>query len=753
MKLNPSIRRPPLRLAGILLAALGVTTTALAAAPPALQGQIVARPLTPGEKTAYGLPSSLEVSGGISTVGVGTAVYLEAEINSAVPASDILSVTWALTNSPFGSVAALGSSPLGTNVPVYEPADRSVLQVASRTMLRPDLKGQYTVLATIATGSSGSTNLSFTITAGTYMGINTCFLCHSGGEIAPDKSSWQGTAHAHIFSEGIDGVAGHYGQNCLSCHTVGYDANTNAVNGGFDDIAKQVGWIFPSVFTNGNWANIQSKYPALANVANIQCENCHGPGSEHAVTALQDHELSKKFISATTKSGDCNQCHDAPTHHIKGTEWYSSAHAVTTRDPSGPGREGCVICHTSQGFIDRISGAATTNTVYGAIGCQTCHEPHGQTTPTNNMHLVRTLASASLMDGTTVTNAGMGTLCMDCHHARQNATNYVETATASSRFGPHHGPQADMLMGANGVTYGKNIPSSAHRDVVADTCVTCHMQTVDLTNSAFLHAGGHTFKLAWEGSGTNGPVELTAACNQCHGQIASFDFKRQDYDGDGIVEGVQTEVKHLLDKLGTMLPPAGTAKATINITTNWTRSQLRAGYNYLFVQEDGSFGVHNLAYAVGLLKTSIADLSGDANNDGLPDWWQTQYFGSISSPNGAPNATPANDGVPNWLKFSLGLDPTIAATAVPGGVVLANGKNLVNPPVDPSQTNGIAIYTAAEVAFNTEAGKSYQLQAISSLSEGWQNVGSPIPGTGAPVSYVTPTRNNVQQFFRVVHNP
>ncbi|HLH53321.1 MAG TPA: hypothetical protein VKY92_06865, partial [Verrucomicrobiae bacterium] len=90
---------------------------------------------------------------------------------------------------------------------------------------------------------------------------------------------------------------------------------------------------------------------------------------------------------------------------------------------------------------------------------------------------------------------------------------------------------------------------------------------------------------------------------------------------------------------------------------------------------------------------------------------------------------------------------------MPGGVVLANGKNLVNPVVSPGSTNTIAIYTAAEVAFNTEVGKTYQIQAISSLSETWSNVGSPIAGTGNPMSYVTPTRGNAQQFFRVIQSP
>ena len=59
----------------------------------------------------------------------------------------------------------------------------------------------------------------------------------------------------------------------------------------------------------------------------------------------------------------------------------------------------------------------------------------------------------------------------------------------------------------------------------------------------------------------------------------------------------------------------------------------------------------------------------------------------------------------------------------------------------------------AEVTFDTEVGKTYQIESVGSLSAGWQNVGDPIPGTGNAVSYVTPTRSNAQQFYRVSHTP
>ena len=122
-----------------------------------------------------------------------------------------------LTNKPAFSTAVLTNSPLGTNVPTYKMADRLTLQVAGRTMFRPDLVGQYTVRATIVTASSGTTNLRRTITAGTYLGINTCALCHSGGLLARIYfTPWSQTAHATAFTKAINGEStDHFTKNCI----------------------------------------------------------------------------------------------------------------------------------------------------------------------------------------------------------------------------------------------------------------------------------------------------------------------------------------------------------------------------------------------------------------------------------------------------------------------------------------------------------------------------------------------------------
>ena len=586
----------------LLLFAVCAPTLSAQSSPAA---QLVTRPMSRDDIAAYGLPATTELTGGLTTVGLGQPANLEAQVDINIPPSQIAGVTWTLTGKPAGSNATLTDSPLGSNVPVFEPTDRAIYQVADRKLLRPDVAGIYNVSATITTVGAGVATVSIMITGSTYMGVGSCSLCHSNGPADTAWSmvnDWKQTLHSEIFKDNINGANGAtYSSSCWGCHTVGDDTGATTSNGGFNSVMAQLGWTPPTVMQAGNWDAVPK---ALQNVANIQCENCHGPGSTHIASGGDPRLISKVYTSGT-----CIQCHGAATHHVKGMEWNNSMHAVTTRDPSGAGRAVCVGCHTNNGFINRINGVGPADLSFDAIGCQTCHEPHGETIPGTNAHLVRTLGAVTLADGTQVTTAGFGTLCMNCHQARQNAVKYAATTAGSTYFGPHEGPQADMLVGTNGYTYGKTIPSSAHGDVVADTCVGCHMQSPASTDPALGQVGGHTFKLSFAGTAKAPAEQLVGACQGCHGSdITNFNFPLMDYDGDGVIEGAQTEVQNLLNQLALLLPPVGQAKSALTIDSTWTQPQLEAAYNYLFVQKDGSLGVHNMAYTVGLLKASIADL-------------------------------------------------------------------------------------------------------------------------------------------------
>jgi hypothetical protein len=599
-----------MRIAAVLFVATGATSAMNAQIP--LQAALALRPVTPGDIANYSLPSTTDVSAGLTNVGIGQPAYLEADINIAVPASDIAGVTWTLNLKPAGSNASIGTSPLTSSVPVFEPSDRLNLQVAGRALLRPDVVGAYQVTVVVNTKSNGSATIAQTIFGATYVGIAACSKCHDGTWATLNKeAAWSTTLHSHVFSDGITGVFiqtinyPSYPNTCYGCHTVGYDPSATVNNGGFFSLSNLLSWTTPTSLVPANWGTGTTAMPAaLQNVANVQCENCHGAGSLHANDGGTPFEIT---VPSTT--GTCSQCHDEPSHHIKTAEWSNSMHAVTTSDPAATAT--CVGCHTTNGFIARSNGATTLPTGYGAINCQTCHEPHGQTTPTTATHQIRTMGPVTLADGTIVADAGEGALCIQCHQARVNAKTYVDSTAGSAHFGPHEGPQADMLEGVNGYTYGQTIPTSAHQFVVPNTCVGCHMQTVATTDPGFLNVGGHTFKPSYTPPGANATKEdLVAACQTCHGpDVTSFDFPLFDYDGTGNIQGVQTEVQYLLDQLSTMLPPAGKPKTALTIDATWTKPQLEAGYNWLFVTNDGSKGIHNMAYTVGLLKTSIANLS------------------------------------------------------------------------------------------------------------------------------------------------
>ena len=243
---------------------------------------------------------------------------------NALTSNSVVGIAWSLTK-PAGSSAALAAGLLGTNVPLYKTSDKwnpyiggasagndnptvTNNALVGRTYFRPDVTGQYIVTAIITNQwktSISTVTLSITNYGATYLGLQTCASCHSGyfPNIVNTYTTYTNTPHATFFTRAIDGlVSSHYSSSCIACHVVGYDTNSFAANGGFDDMASLYHWTFPTVLTNNpsNWAAMPSD---LQNLANIQCENCHGPGSEH-VKFTGGIPANTNAISKTYAAGD-----------------------------------------------------------------------------------------------------------------------------------------------------------------------------------------------------------------------------------------------------------------------------------------------------------------------------------------------------------------------------------------------------------------------------------------------------------------
>src|SRR6476646_1289051 len=287
--------------------------------------------------------------------------------------------------------------------------------------------------------------------------------------------------------------------------------------------------------------------------------------------------------------------------------------------------EGCQGCHTHEGFVERVrKGKVDPKAVVAnpsEIGCFTCHAPHEK-----GDFSLRTAAKVTLTNGVVV-DKGSSNLCASCHRVLYVTKDEVKPRSIpTDSWGAHHGPQADMLAGTNAYEFpGKKYTSAVHTALPNANCVTCHMTLPAGRYSLAPSIGGHSFRIAGEVHEEH--RVNTAGCTNsgCHAEMKQvtnthyFDKRAAaDYDGDGKTETVQEEVIGLLDRLinskGTGLlqtmkdAPYDAKGKFANSKTQYPVETVAALYNYKFVLEDGSKGVHNTTYAVQLLMDSIKAL-------------------------------------------------------------------------------------------------------------------------------------------------
>lgn len=299
---------------------------------------------------------------------------------------------------------------------------------------------------------------------------------------------------------------------------------------------------------------------------------------------------------------NCFECHtDEETFLVSASQqWGYSRHGsglVIDRNYSS-----CSGCHTGDGFVAvAMGGEAGNYSNPGSIHCFTCHAPHS----TGNLGL-RVTAPQELQNGVS-RDIAAGNTCVVCHQSRRDVNSYVPEGDVSlnSHWGPHHGPQGDMLFGSNGFEYdGYDYDDmTAHRTVQhpddngADGCLNCHYKST--TNFV---VGGHSFNMRGAMISEDGAEEVlnTAACWACHEEPDDWE---DEFDWDGI----QTEIHMLLAQLEGLLFDAGVIDASGHPISGQSVPQGTAGalWNYLMVEEDRSFGVHNPDYMVDLLESAI----------------------------------------------------------------------------------------------------------------------------------------------------
>ncbi|MBI4396432.1 MAG: hypothetical protein HY548_05010, partial [Elusimicrobia bacterium] len=509
--------------------------------------------------TVYVEDENVEIhtASGLTNVAIGETVYLCGASLDASGASTTVTAneegdpvtdwSWTLTSMPSGSSATFrnsGSTSSSVQCPNFIP----------------DKAGLYEISYSSSTGNSTSTVTAvktpgtLNVSAAEWVGVGTvggttpvspqCANCHDGTIEADKVTEWSNTVHAAKFQNSMETYEGLAPTPYLwQFHTVGF--NEDAVNGGFDDLANTSGFTFPE--GGLTFSTFVSSEPDLAKLANIQCENCHGPGSQH--------DGSPTHIAYSLSSaGVCGQC------HIQETQWKNSAHNMTgVKHGSGAYQSawlgtGCERCHSAKGFQLFVEGgwSALVSLVADAQGgfvgatCAACHDPHNAA----NERQLRLAGNVTMaIDGSTV-NAGKAAVCYTCHDGNYSlnqtscdvngdgsATTADDDATAgvattdgvcSTKYGTaigawrggmHYTVQSPMLEGKQAVTDLNNDgtndltldENSFHSgttftlaDVTGDStlssannkCVTCHMaEGPSQDEEGYQHLGGHAFKL------------------------------------------------------------------------------------------------------------------------------------------------------------------------------------------------------------------------------------------------------------------
>ncbi len=498
-----------------------------------------------------------------------------------------------------------------------------------------DVEGEYVLTLTVTDEGGNVGETSWVVNATTYVGNGylednpeapQCLACHDD-----TGAGWAATRHANTTVDTFNGaLSDHFGPDCLYCHVTGFNNRPEAVNGGFDDLALDAGWSFPEELAEGGWDAFVEEFPEVAELANVQCEACHGPGSLHqAAAAGGDDEDEDEGGGGVTMAGPigrgldygtCAQCHAEEPYLTIPLQWENSAHSDKNAQafwyPIGEDHASCVRCHSGEGYIDWANGVESDEmrTGYQTITCAVCHDPHDASNPNQ----LRVFDSVTLPDGTEVADAGPAATCMSCHNSRRDPTTTVQGAVAGDSFStPHYSTAGELMNTVGGYTWGMDLPTSPHGRIIEDTCIGCHMGAspgMDADGAPLPghnEVGEHTFAMV-SASG----VQNVGICQTCHDRAESFNFEAfRDYDGDGTIETNDEEVEGLRALLEEALVEAGVEVLDhhpyFTIPENSSEDIYGAVWNLAFTESGGS-SVHNLRYTVALLQLSYEMLTGEA---------------------------------------------------------------------------------------------------------------------------------------------
>ena len=254
-------------------------------------------------------------------------------------------------------------------------------------------------------------------------------------------------------------------------------------------------------------------------------------------------------------------------------------------------------------------------------------------------------------------------------------------------------------------------------------------------------------------------LETRQACNKCAVGFFNFDKTASGWTCTNIsndshwfqIMSTGTTAK-LRCVYGTNNGTAATSSAAItnDLATNFHDGRVRflmqnaaMGYNVTNGQILAQYAYNGGSSMAVLVKVNIPASGGitvsispvDANNNGMPDTWETTCFGSTTNPLGAADYDWDHDGQDNLHEYLSGTNPTDPASVfkITSATMDASGKLVLQWP--------------------SVSGKSYGIQASPNLL-GFQNTAdAPMAGTGGILTKSLPIGPALSGFYRIVVIP
>ena len=315
---------------------------------------------------------------------------------------------------------------------------------------------------------------------------------------------------------------------------------------------------------------------------------CEGPAGVDGTNG-ENGNNGDNGLDGASGNATCMACHSGDTKSNIEAQFAMSGHNAGLAVKYSAYGADCASCHSHQGFVQFAnSGSVGSITAPTAWECSTCHGLHQTMEATD--YALRLSDAVTSIDGleNTLEMDGNSNLCANCHQSRHEPPHLAEGETnymIPSHFGPHHGPQANVLFGVGlaeipgDVTYPED-GSAKHMEA---SCTGCHM--AEFENNQ----GGHSFRPA------------QTACNTCHdaddsgfehnGARVDFENKLIDLRVElmrlGLVAGDDTDGYHAVE--GVEFPLL----------------QAEASFNWVALNEDSSHGVHNPVYINAILMNTI----------------------------------------------------------------------------------------------------------------------------------------------------